>query len=121
MTHGGSLDLVLEAADRLAEDGITAEVVDLRVLRPLDEATVVRSVTRTHRAVVVDEGWRSVGLSAEVAALLAERCFYELDAPVARVCSAEVPIPYARHLEQAALPSAARVVSAAREVVGAPG
>jgi len=117
VTHGGSLGLVEEAAERLAADGIGVEVIDLRVLRPLDDATVTESVRRTHRAVVVDEGWRTGGLSAEVAARIAEQCFYDLDAPVGRVCAAEVPIPYARHLEEAALPSAARVVAAVHEAV----
>ena len=102
----------------MADDGIDAEVIDLRVLRPLDDATVLASVRRTHRAVVVDEGWRSGSLSAEVSARITEQAFFDLDAPVARVCSAEVPIPYARHLEQAALPQAEDVVAAARELLG---
>ena len=87
------------------------------MLRPLDTGTVIESVCRTHRAVVVDEGWRSGSLAAEVSARLMEEAFDELDAPVARVCSAEVPMPYARHLEQAALPSADRVAEAARRVM----
>jgi pyruvate dehydrogenase E1 component beta subunit len=118
VTYGGTLGLVEQAAAVLADDGIDVEVVDLRVLRPLDDATVLASVRRTHRAVVVDEGWRTGGLSAEVSARITEQCFYELDAPVGRVCSAEVPIPYARHMELAALPSAERVVAAVREAVG---
>jgi pyruvate dehydrogenase E1 component beta subunit len=118
ITYGGTLPLTLDAADRLAAEGISAEVVDLRTLRPLDMTTVLRSVGRTHRAVVVDEGWRTGSLSAEVSAQITENAFYELDAPVSRVCSAEVPMPYPRHLEQAALPSADRVVAAALEVVG---
>ncbi len=118
VTSGGSLSTCLDAAEVLAADGVDAEVVDLRTLRPLDDATVFGSVTRTHRAVVVDEGWRSVGLSAEVAARIAEECFYDLDAPVRRVAAVEVPIPYARHLEQAALPGLDRVVAAAEEAVG---
>jgi pyruvate dehydrogenase E1 component beta subunit len=121
ITYGGSLPCVLDAADRLAAEGVSAEVVDLRTLRPLDMPTVLASVARTHRAVVVDEGWRSGSLSAEVSARITENAFYELDAPVGRVCSLEVPIPYPRHLEQAALPSADRVVAAAREAVGAHG
>jgi pyruvate dehydrogenase E1 component beta subunit len=121
VTYGGSLGLVLDAADRLAAEGVGAEVVDLRVLRPLDDATVMESVRRTHRAVVVDEGWRTGGLSAEVSARITEQCFYDLDAPVGRVCSAEVPIPYAQHLELAALPDADRVVAAVHEVVGGRG
>ncbi|MEV8040634.1 pyruvate dehydrogenase complex E1 component subunit beta [Arthrobacter sp. NPDC080082] len=121
ITYGGTLPLTLEAADRLAGDGIDAEVLDLRTLRPLDEATILAAVRRTRRAVVVDEGWRSGSISAEICARLGEQLFYELDAPVARVCSAEVPIPYSKHLELAALPSAERVVAAARGAVGARG
>jgi pyruvate dehydrogenase E1 component beta subunit len=124
VTFGGTLPTCLSAADALAEEGITAEVVDLRSLRPLDDATIMASIARTHRAVVVDEGWRSVGLSGEVAARIMEQAFYELDAPVGRVCSAEVPLPYPHHLEQAALPNVERVIAAARaamrgETVGA--
>jgi pyruvate dehydrogenase E1 component beta subunit len=118
VTYGGTLGKTLEAAATLASDGIEAEVIDLRSLRPLDAETVLASVRRTHRAVVVDEGWRSGSLAAEVCARIAEQAFYELDAPPARVCSAEVPMPYARHLEEAALPQAAGVVAAVREVMG---
>jgi pyruvate/2-oxoglutarate/acetoin dehydrogenase E1 component len=114
----GTLGKALDAAGELAAIGIEAEVIDLRVLRPLDEVTILESVARTSRAVVVDEGWRTGGLSAEVAARITEGCFYHLDAPVARVCTAEVPIPYAQHLEQAALPQVADIVAAARSVVG---
>lgn len=117
LTYGGSLPKCLAAAEQLAADGISAEVVDLRTLRPLDEATIIESVTRTHRAVVVDEGWRSVGISAEICARIVEGAFYELDAPVTRVCTAEVPLPYAKHLEDAALPSVPRIVAAARAVM----
>ncbi len=117
IAYGGTLAKALAAADALARSGVDAEVVDLRTLRPLDEATILDSVARTHRAVIVDEGWRSVGLSAEISARIMERCFYELDAPVARVCSAEVPMPYAHHLEQAALPQATAVVDAARRLM----
>jgi pyruvate dehydrogenase E1 component beta subunit len=121
VTYGGTLPLTLDAADRLALEGVDAEVIDLRTLRPMDDATVLASVRHTHRAVVVDEGWRSGGISAEISARITEQAFFELDAPVARVCSAEVPMPYARHLEQAALPSAERVVDAVREVVASSG
>ncbi|MEU8108728.1 alpha-ketoacid dehydrogenase subunit beta [Nonomuraea muscovyensis] len=117
IAYGGTLHKALTAADELAAGGIEAEVVDLRVLRPLDEATVIKSIIHTHRAVIVDEGWRSGSLSAEVTARIVERAFYELDAPVERVCSAEVPIPYARHLEEAALPQVPAIVAAARDVV----
>jgi pyruvate/2-oxoglutarate/acetoin dehydrogenase E1 component len=115
---GGTLGKALAAAEELATSGIDAEVVDLRTLRPLDTETIVGSVSRTTRALVVDEAWRTGGLSAEIAATIAERCFFHLDAPVARVCAAEVPIPYARHLEEAALPQVDDVVGAARSLVG---
>lgn len=121
ITYGGTLPVVLDAADQLAAEGIDAEVLDLRTLRPLDDAAILASVARTHRAVVVDEGWRSGSLSAEVSARITEQAFFDLDAPVGRVCSAEVPIPYAKHLELAALPSAARVVAAAKTAVDAGG
>jgi len=115
--YGGTLAKALAAADSLASEGIEAEVIDLRTLRPLDTETIVASVARTHRAVVVDEGWRSGSLAAEVSARIMEQAFYELDAPVARVCSAEVPMPYAKHLEDAALPQPARIVDAVRRVL----
>jgi pyruvate dehydrogenase E1 component beta subunit len=117
VTYGGSLPVALAAADQLAAAGVEAEVVDLRCLRPLDTVTILASVARTHHAVVVDEGWRTGGLSAEVSALITEGAFYELDAPVGRVCSVEVPMPYAKHMEDAALPSVERVVAAARGAV----
>jgi pyruvate dehydrogenase E1 component beta subunit len=118
IAYGGTLDRALEAASLLAADGIEAEVLDLRVLRPLDEAAIAACAARTHRVVIVDEGWKSGSISAEIAARLAEHSLGELDAPVRRVCSAEVPIPYPKHLEDAALPDAARVAAAARELVG---
>jgi pyruvate dehydrogenase E1 component beta subunit len=118
ITYGGTLGKTLEAARLLAEEGIEAEVLDLRTLRPLDTAAIVESVSKTRRAVVVDEGWKSGSLSAEVCARIVEGAFYELDAPVARVCTAEVPIPYAKHLEDAALPQPAAIVAAARAVMG---
>jgi pyruvate dehydrogenase E1 component subunit beta len=118
ISYGGSLPKTLTAAAALATRGIEAEVVDLRTLRPLDEATVLDSVRRTHRAVIVDEGWRSGSLAAEIAARIAEQALYDLDAPVARVCSAEVPIPYAKHLEEAALPQPEKIVAAAKGLFG---
>ncbi|HET7278973.1 MAG TPA: alpha-ketoacid dehydrogenase subunit beta [Dermatophilaceae bacterium] len=118
ITYGGCLGKTLEAADRLAAEGISADVVDLRSLRPLDDATYVGSVRRTHRAVVVDEGWRSGSLSAEVSSRIQEQAFEDLDAPVERVCSAEVPMPYAKHLEEAALPQPEAIVAAVRRAVG---
>jgi pyruvate/2-oxoglutarate/acetoin dehydrogenase E1 component len=118
ITYGGSLPKVSTAAIELAELGIDAEVVDLRTLRPLDEATVLESVRKTRRAIIVDEGWRSGSLASEISARIAEQAFYDLDAPVARICSAEVPIPYPRHLEDAALPQPAQIVAAARSLFG---
>ncbi len=118
VAYGGTVPTAMAAADELAAGGVDAEVIDLRVLRPLDDAAVITSVTRTHRAVIVDEGWRSGSLSAEVSARIMEQAFYELDAPVARVCSAEVPMPYPRHLEQAALPQPSTVVDEVRRMVG---
>ncbi|EHR50867.1 pyruvate/2-oxoglutarate dehydrogenase complex, dehydrogenase component beta subunit [Saccharomonospora marina XMU15] len=118
VAYGGTLRTALSAADELAGLGVQAEVVDLRTLRPLDEATVLGSVRRTHRLVVVDEGWRSGSLSAEIAARVAGSALYDLDAPIERVCTAEVPIPYAKQLEQAALPQSGDVVAAARRAVG---
>jgi pyruvate dehydrogenase E1 component beta subunit len=117
ITYGGSLPKALAAADLLAADGIAAEVIDLRTLRPLDTATVLASVARTHRALVVDEGWRTGSFAAEVSARIMEGGFYDLDGPVQRVCSAEVPIPYARHLEEAALPQPASIEAAARAML----
>ncbi len=119
ITHGGCLPKVVQAADELAAEGIDVEVVDLRVLRPLDWDTILASVRRSHRVVVVDEGWKTGSLAAEVVARIAEECLYDLDAPPIRVCTAEVPIPYAKHLEDAALPQVPRVVGAVREVLGA--
>ncbi len=118
ITYGGSLPKAMAAAQMLAGTGVAAEVLDLRSLRPLDDATVIASVRRTHRAVLVDEGWRSGSLSAEVSARITEQCFFDLDAPVERVCSAEVPMPYAKHLEEAALPQPEAIVAAAQRVLG---
>jgi pyruvate dehydrogenase E1 component beta subunit len=118
ITYGGSLPKTMAAADLLAADGIAAEVIDLRSLRPLDTATILASVARTHRALIVDEGWRTGSLAAEVSARIMEQGFYDLDGPVQRLCSAEVPIPYARHLEDAALPQPATIAAAARAMLG---
>jgi pyruvate/2-oxoglutarate/acetoin dehydrogenase E1 component len=114
ITHGGSLGKTLKAADLLASEGVNCEVIDLRCLRPLDTPTILRSVAKTHRAVVIDEGWRTGSFAAEVMARIMEQGFYELDAPVARVCSEEVPIPYAGHLEDAALPQPEKIIAAVR-------
>lgn len=118
ITFGGSLWKALAAATRLAHDGIDTEVVDLRVLRPLDIGTVLASVRTTHRAVVIDEAWRTGSFSAEISAQIMEGAFYDLDAPIARVCSEEVPIPYPKHLEDAALPQPEKIVQAVHTLVG---
>ena len=121
LTYSASLWKALTAADTLAAEGIEAEVIDLRTLRPLDDATIIESVARTHRALIVDEGWRSGGISAEISARIMEQAFYELERPVARVCTAEVPLPYAKHLEQAALPQPETIAAAARQLLSANG
>jgi pyruvate dehydrogenase E1 component beta subunit len=118
ITFGGMLARTLDAAAALATEGIEAEVIDLRVLRPLDEATIMRSVARTRRAIVIEEAWRSGGFAAEISARILEQVFFELDAPVQRVCGEEVPMPYARQLEEAALPSVAKIVAAAHSLIG---
>ena len=118
ITYGGTLGKALQAAQELSSAGIDAEVVDLRTLRPLDAATILESVTRTHRAVIIDEGWRSGSVSAEISARLMEGAFYELDAPVERVCSAEAPMPYAKHLEDAALPQVRTIVETVSLMMG---
>jgi pyruvate/2-oxoglutarate/acetoin dehydrogenase E1 component len=112
ITYGGSLGKTLAAAEALAHEGIDAEVVDLRSLRPLDTKAILESVAKTRRALIVDEGWRTGGLAAEVSAQIMEGAFDSLDAPVARVCGAEVPMPYAKHLEDAAMPQTAGILAA---------
>jgi pyruvate/2-oxoglutarate/acetoin dehydrogenase E1 component len=117
ITYSASLYKALAAAETLSAEGISAEVIDLRTLRPLDDATIMASVARTRRALIVDEGWRSGGISAEISARITEQVFYELDAPVERICTVEVPIPYARHMEQAALPQTETIVSTVKRMV----
>jgi pyruvate dehydrogenase E1 component beta subunit len=121
ITYGGTLAAAIAAADALDQAGVDAEVLDLRVLRPLDNGAILDTVRKTRRAVVVDEGWRSGSISAEVSARIMDEVFFDLDAPVARVCSAEVPMPYAKHLEDAALPSVARIIDAVQKVIDASG
>jgi pyruvate dehydrogenase E1 component beta subunit len=118
VAYSASLWKGLEAAEQLASEGVSVEVIDLRSLRPLDVDTVLESLAKTHRAVVVDEGWRTGSIAAEVSAQIMERGFDLLDWPVLRVCSAEIPMPYAKHLEDAALPTTERVVAAVRETLG---
>lgn len=116
VTYGGSLGKALDAANRLAARGIEAEVIDLRSLRPLDTAAILSSVAKTHRAVIVDEAWRTGSFAAEIGARIMEGGFDSLDWPVQRVCSAEVPMPYAKHLEEAALPQVGTIVQTVQEM-----
>ncbi|WP_299869745.1 pyruvate dehydrogenase (acetyl-transferring) E1 component subunit alpha [uncultured Hoeflea sp.] len=118
ITYGGSLHKTLEAAEQLAGEGIEAEVIDLRSLRPLDDETIIGSLARTRRALIIDEGWRSGSVSAEISARIMEQGFWHLDAPVGRVCSAEVPIPYPKHLEDAAIPQVPSIIAGAKSVLG---
>jgi pyruvate/2-oxoglutarate/acetoin dehydrogenase E1 component len=117
ITYGGTLGRTMQAAAALATEGIDAEVIDLRSLRPLDMPAILGSVRKTHRAVIVDEGWKSGSLSAEIMARLVEQAFFDLDAPLARVCTAEVPIPYPKHLEDAAVPQPPAIIAAVRGIV----
>lgn len=117
ITYGGTLVKSLEAAEMLAKEGIEIEVIDLKSLRPLDEETIFSSVRRTRRALIVDEGWRSLSLAAEISARLTENVFYDLDAPVQRLCRKEVPIPYAKHLEEAAIPQVGDIVQKVKEML----
>jgi pyruvate dehydrogenase E1 component beta subunit len=117
VASGGMVPKALASARQLADAGISADVIDLRSLRPLDADALQASVMRTNHAMVIDEGWQTGGLSAEVAALITERCFWSLDAPVRRLASAEVPIPYARHLEEHAIPQVDDIVAAATRLL----
>jgi pyruvate dehydrogenase E1 component beta subunit len=117
VSYGGPLGKTLQAAERLSSGGVEAEVIDLRSLRPLDIETIVASVRKTHRVVIVDEAWRTGSFAAEVSAQIMENAFDDLDAPVARVCSAEVPMPYAKHLEDAALPKVEEIAGVAQGIV----
>jgi len=118
IAYGRQVNLCLRVADALEEeDGVSAEVIDLRSIRPFDEDAIVESVEKTHRAVAVQEQWRWFGVASEVAAIIQDRAFDSLDAPVERVSGAEVPAPYARNLELAAFPSDKQVANAARRVL----
>ena len=116
ITFGGSLPKTLEAAESLTAEGIEAEVIDLRILRPLDTKTFIDSVAKTHRAVIIDEGWKTGSFAGEISAQIMERAFDELDYPVQRVCSEEVPMPYAGHLEELALPQSDEIIAAVKEM-----
>ena len=117
ITYGIGVYKALDAAEELAASGIDAEVVDLRILRPLDEETIAVSVNKTHRALLVEDASRSVSISAEVSARITEKCFYELDAPTQRLCGVEAPIPYPKHLEDAAVPQPAQIVSTVKKIL----
>ena len=117
VSYSKMIQTTLEAADKLAEEGIEAEVIDLRTLRPLDTQPVVESVKKTNRLVVIEEGWRSFGIGAEIASRVAELAFDHLDAPIRRVAQAEVPLPYNKRLEQLALPQVDDVIRAAKDVL----
>jgi pyruvate dehydrogenase E1 component beta subunit len=117
VTYSKGLEISLKAAEELAKDGIESEIVDLRSLRPLDMDPVIESFKKTNRAVIVEEGWKSYGVGAEVASRIYEQAFDYVDAPVVRVAQKEVPLPYNRALEQSALPQPADVVAAVREVL----
>ena len=118
VAYSRMLHLALAAADHLAREGVEAEVIDLRTLRPLDAATLADSVSRTHRAVVVQEQWKPFGAAAEIAMRIYEEAFDELDAPIERVTGADVPMPYARPLELAALPAEEDIIRAVRRTLG---
>jgi len=117
ITYGISVSKALEAAKTLFAEGIDAEVIDLRSLRPLDDAAIMASVRKTHRVMIVDEGWKSGSISAEIMARINEQAFFELDAPMGRVCTVEVPIPYAAHLEHASLPQVDKIIEMARKIM----
>ncbi|GCC50380.1 alpha-ketoacid dehydrogenase subunit beta [Chryseotalea sanaruensis] len=117
ITYGAGVYKSLAAAAELAQIGVEAEVIDLRVLRPLDEKTIVASVTKTHRALLVEDACQSISVSSEVSARIMEKCFYELDAPVLRLCGVEVPIPYPKHLEDACIPQKEQIVTVAKKIV----
>lgn len=117
ITYGTGVYKSMEAAAELTTIGIDAEVVDLRVLRPLDEETFLASVAKTHRALIVEDAWRSVSISSEISSRITEKIFYELDAPVQRLCGVEVPIPYPLHLEDAAIPQKNDIVNAVKKMM----
>jgi len=117
VSYSKMIQTTLEAADKLAEEGIEAEVIDLRTLRPLDMQPIIGSVRKTNRLVVIEEGWRSFGIGAEISSTVAELAFDHLDAPIRRVAQAEVPLPYNKRLEQLALPQVGDVIKAAKDVL----
>jgi pyruvate dehydrogenase E1 component beta subunit len=117
ITYGSCLPKSMTAAETLAQEEIDTEVIDLRTLRPLDNETIFASVAKTHRVLIVEEGWRSGSLAAEISARIMENLFYELDRPVDRLCAAEVPMPYSKHMEEAAVPQPETIAAAVRKLV----
>ena len=117
ITHGKMVLIAMQTADQLAKDGVNVEVVDLRTVRPMDVEAIARSVQKTNRAVVLEEGWEICGVGAQVADFVQRECFDDLDAPVLRVHQEDVPMPYAKNLERAAKPDAAKAVAAVRKVL----
>jgi len=117
LSYGINLSKALEAAEALETEGIDAEVIDLRSLRPLDDEAIIQSIKKTHRVIIVDEGWKSGSISAEIMARINEQAFFDLDAPMQRVCTTEVPLPYAKHLEDAAIPQPEKIIEMARKLM----
>jgi len=117
ITYGSCLPKSMTAAETLAQEGIDTEVIDLRTLRPLDNDTIFGSVVKTHQVLIVEEGWRSGSLSAEISARITENLFYDLDRPVERLCASEVPMPYSKHMEEAAVPQPETIAAAVRKLV----
>lgn len=118
ITYGGAVSKVLEAANELAKIGIETEVIDIRVLRPLDNETFFESVKKTHRVLLVEEAWGAINISSEISARIMENVFYELDAPVQRLGGVEVPIPYPKHLEDASLPQVSEIINKVKQMTG---
>lgn len=117
ITYGLSVHKCLEAAAELAKDGIDVEVVDLRILRPLDEETFLASVAKTHKVLIVEDAWRSISISSEISSRIVEKAFYELDAPIERLCGVEVPIPYPEHLENASIPQIQDIINKVKKML----
>ena len=110
ITYGPGVYKALAAAEELTSAGIDVEVVDLRALRPIDNGTIMNSVAKTHRVLIVEEAWRSVSISSEIISRIMENAFFDLDAPIQRLCGIEVPIPYPKHLEDASIPQKEDIV-----------
>jgi len=117
ITYGTGVYKSMEASIELVSMGIDAEVIDLRVLRPIDEATIIASVSKTHRALIVEDAWRSVSISSEISARISEKIFYELDTPIHRLCGLEVPIPYPAHLEDCSVPQKKDIINEVQKIL----